>query len=67
MNRIYYIVSSGCNSRHLHDVKVFDKLKDTKPHIKKLTAAYKLTRHEELFKYPTEDDILITTLKEVVK
>ena len=44
---IFYTVASGCNSRHLFDVDVFDRLKDAKQFILSVKNAYLLQRHEE--------------------
>lgn len=42
MFRIYFVLS-GVNASHLHDIKKFDRLKDAKEHINKLThQSYRL-------------------------
>lgn len=64
--KIYYILSEGCNSRHLVDVTVFDRYRDARRATIGSKEAYRLTRHEEVCDYPTPDDILVTTLKERV-
>lgn len=65
---IYYTVASGCNSRHMFDVEVFDKLKDAQQFRTALNkdTAYKLERHETANKWATMDGITIQTLQERV-
>jgi hypothetical protein len=62
MNTIFYMVSSGCNSRHLFDAKPFDLKRDAIDYANNLvnSIAYKLTRHEESNGFTVE----ITTIKE---
>ena len=65
---IYYTVASGCNSRHMFDVELFNKLKDAQSYRTSLPkeTAYKLVRHEAANKYATMSGIQAQTLQERV-
>ena len=65
---IYYTVASGCNSRHMLDVELFNKLKDAQSYRTSLPkgTAYKLVRHEAANKYSVMGDIQNQLLQERV-
>lgn len=65
MNKPYWIVMTGCNSRHLNDGELFNKLKDARKLISALPneIAYNLTRHQEPDNYTPA---IVTTISQRV-
>lgn len=61
MNNVFWMVATGCNSRHLLDAKAFDTLKDAQEYKQTINkdTAYSLTRHEESDKYATSVQIQV--------
>ena len=65
--KAFYILATGCNSRHLTDISVFNLQRDATKALQSLPVetAYKLTRHVESDKYAS--DVEITTICELIQ